>query len=141
MQESDEIKSAMIEFYYNLYTENEPWRPTFDFTGCRIVTKEENEWLQKLSMETNVLQTIQQWDGDKVSDPNGYTLKFFQACWEIFKEELMLTIHNFHQRGAFETSFNATLMGLIPKKSRAVEIKDFRLISLIGDFTKSFLNS
>lgn len=67
----------MIEFYSNLYTENEPWRPTFDFTGCRIVTKEENEWLQKLSMETNVLQTIQQWDGDKVSDPNGYTLKFF----------------------------------------------------------------
>ena len=61
----------MIEFYSNLYTENEPWRPTFDFTGCRIVTKEENEWLQKPFTETKVLQTIQQLDGDKVYSPDG----------------------------------------------------------------------
>lgn len=52
MQEPDEITSAMIEFYSNLYTENEPWRPTFDLTGCPIVTNEENEWLQRPFTET-----------------------------------------------------------------------------------------
>jgi len=136
MQEPDEIKSAMIEFYSNLYTENEPWRPTFDLTGCPIVTNEENEWLQRPFTETEVLQTIQQCDGDKAPGPDGYTLKFFKACWEILKEDLMQTIHNFHQRGVFEKSFNATLVALIPKKPGAVELKDFRPISLIGGVYK-----
>lgn len=43
----------------------------------------------------------------------------------------MQTIHNFHQRGVFEKSFNATLVALIPKKPGVVELKDFRPISLI----------
>jgi len=136
MQEPDEIKSAMIELYSNLYTENEPWRPTFDLTGCPIVTNEENEWLQRPFTETEVLQTIQQCDGDKAPGPDGYTLKFFKACWEILKEDLMQTIHNFHQRGVFEKSFNATLVALISKKPGAVELKDFRPISLIGGVYK-----
>ncbi|KAG5599567.1 hypothetical protein H5410_030937 [Solanum commersonii] len=125
MQELDEIKSAMIEFYSNLYTENEPWRPTFDLTGCPIVTNEENEWLQRPFTETEVLQTIQQCDGDKAPSPDGYTLKFFKACWEILKEDLMQTIHNFHQKGVFEKCFNATLVALAPKKPGAVELEDF----------------
>ena len=70
----------MIEFYSNLYTENAPWRPTFDLTGCPIVTNEENEWLQRPFTDTEVLQTIQLCDGDKAPGPDGYTLKFFKAC-------------------------------------------------------------
>lgn len=50
-------------------------------------------------------------------------------------------MHNFHQRGVFEKSFNITLIALIPKKSIDVELKDFKTISLIGGFTKSSLNS
>lgn len=45
VQEPAKIKSALIEFYSNLYTENEPWRPTFDLICCPTVTNEENEWL------------------------------------------------------------------------------------------------
>ena len=43
------------------------------------------------------------------------------------------------ERGQFEKSLNATFISLIPKKSDAVEVKDFRLISLIGGFTKLLL--
>nr|XP_016467196.1 PREDICTED: uncharacterized protein LOC107789844 [Nicotiana tabacum] len=39
-------------------------------------------------------------------------------------------------QGIFEKSFNATFVGLIPKKVGAKELKDFRPISLVGSIYK-----
>ncbi|KAH0709195.1 hypothetical protein KY284_010622 [Solanum tuberosum] len=63
-------------------------------------------------------------------------MSFFKVCWETLKEDLMQTIHNFHQKETFEKSFNATFVALIPKKHGAKELKDFRPISLIGGVYK-----
>jgi hypothetical protein len=47
---------------------------------------------------------------------------------KVFKE--------FHSRGKFEKSINATFVSLIPKKAGVVDIKDFRPISLVGGVYK-----
>ena len=43
---------------------------------------------------------------------------------------------NFHTQAVFEKSLNASFLALIPKKVDAVEIKDFRPISLVGGIYK-----
>ena len=43
---------------------------------------------------------------------------------------------NFHRHSVFERSMNASFLALIPKKCNAVNIKDFRLISLVGSVYK-----
>ena len=43
----------------------------------------------------------------------------------------MAVFHHFHVSSQFEKSLNATFIALIPKKAAAVEIKDFRPISLV----------
>ena len=43
----------------------------------------------------------------------------------------MKVIHYLHAHGNFEKNLNVTFITLIPKKPRAVEIKDFQLICLI----------
>ena len=43
---------------------------------------------------------------------------------------------NFHQHSVFEQSMNASFLTLIPKKCNAVNIKDFRPISLVGSVYK-----
>ncbi|WMV49678.1 hypothetical protein MTR67_043063 [Solanum verrucosum] len=126
----------MIDFYAKLYSETESWRPSFDFVGCPTVSTEENEWLQRPFTEEEVLLIIKKCEGDKAPGPDGFTMDFFKKCWDILKEDLMLTIQNFHQRSVFEKSFNATFIALIPKKPGAVELKDFRPISLIGGVYK-----
>lgn len=83
-----------------------------------------------------MLQVIHSCDGDKAPGPDGFSMQFYKVCWETLKEDLMQTIHNFHQRGIFEKAFNASFVALIPKKPGAVEIKDFRPISLIGGVYK-----
>jgi hypothetical protein len=45
-------------------------------------------------------------------------------------------LNYFHGMGSFERSLNATFLALIPKKVEAVEMKDFRPISLVGGVYK-----
>ena len=48
----------------------------------------------------------------------------------------MAMFQNFHTLVVFEKSLNVSFLALIPKKVDAVEIKDFRPISLVGGIYK-----
>jgi hypothetical protein len=74
--------------------------------------------------------------GDKAPGPDGFSMAFFQKCWEVIKKDMMAVFKEFHETGKFEKSFNATFVVLIPKKAGAVEIKDFRSISLVSGVYK-----
>jgi hypothetical protein len=71
-------------------------------------------------------------NSDKALGPNDFSMAFFQACWDVIKDDLMKVFHDFHAKAKFERSLNATFIGLIPKKSGAIDIKDFFLINLVG---------
>ena len=57
---------------------------------------------------------------------------FFQRFWKDIKEDLVAFMQEFHDRGKLSKHLGTSFITLIPKKSGAVSIKDFRLISLIG---------
>ena len=61
---------------------------------------------------------------------------FFQSCWDILHPDVMTVLHYFHGWSSFEKSLNATFVSLIPKKTTALEVKDFRPISLVGGIYK-----
>ena len=90
------------------------------------------EWLEKPFEESEVLEVIKEFNGDKSPGPNSFSMAFFQACWGILKSDIMAVFHHFHVTGQFEKNLNATFIALIPKKTAAVEIKDYRPISLVG---------
>ena len=48
----------------------------------------------------------------------------------------MAFFKDFHSQSVFEKSLNATFLCLIPKKTNAINIKDFRPISLVGGLYK-----
>ena len=48
----------------------------------------------------------------------------------------MAVLNDFHRCCSFENSLNATFVSLIPKKSEAMEVRDFRPISLVGGVYK-----
>ena len=47
--------------------------------------------------------------------PNSYSMAFFQAFWIVLKEDIIKVLHDFHDRGKFERSLNATFITLISK--------------------------
>jgi hypothetical protein len=55
-------------------------------------------------------------NSDKALGPNGFSMAFFQACWDILKDDIIKVFYDFHARGKFERSLNATFIALILKK-------------------------
>jgi hypothetical protein len=74
--------------------------------------------------------------GDKAPGPDGFSMAFFQACWEVLSPDIMEVFSDFHERGAFEKSLNTSFISLIPKIPGANSLKDFRPISLVGGIYK-----
>ena len=63
-------------------------------------------------------------------------MAFFHKCWSVVEKEVMAFFVHFHRHSVFEWSVNASIITLIPKKSFALSIKDFRPISLVGSMYK-----
>ena len=79
---------------------------------------------------------VRKMKGDKALGPDGFSMAFFQKCWEVIKKDMMAIFKEFHETRKFEKSLNATSVALTPKKAGAMEIKDFRPISLVSGVYK-----
>jgi hypothetical protein len=97
---------------------------------------EDLEGLDRPFSEEEVFNVVKNFNGDKSPGPDGYSMAFYQACWSIVGSEVMDVCNEFYDQGIFEKSLNATFICLIPKKPGAVELKDFRPISLVGSVYK-----
>ncbi|KAL6326994.1 hypothetical protein AAG906_012678 [Vitis piasezkii] len=63
-------------------------------------------------------------------------MAFWQSCWEFIKEEILEMFKDFYVHSSFLKSLNNTFLVLIPKKSGAEDLRDFRPISLLGGLYK-----
>ena len=68
----------------------------------------------------------------KAPESDGFTMTFWLFCWDVVKVEIMGFFREFHERGRFVKSLNATFLVLVPKKGGAEDLKDFKPISLVG---------
>lgn len=81
--------------------------------------------------EEEVLDVIRGMSKDKAPGLDGFSRVFFQACWDIVKEDIMKVFGEFYSFLKFEKSFNTTFIALIPRKAGAVDMRDFHPISLV----------
>jgi hypothetical protein len=100
------------------------------------IDEDDRIWMEREFEEDEIWAVIQNFKGDKAPGPDGFTMAFFQKCWEILKTDIIAVLKGFQTGGKFEESLNATFVSLILKKAGAVDIKDFRPISLIGRMYK-----
>ena len=75
-------------------------------------------------------------NGDKAPGLDGFTVAFWQNSWDFTKEEILDMFKEFHEHNSFLKSLNSTFMVLIPKKSGAEDLGDFRPISFLGGLYK-----
>ena len=100
------------------------------------IEEEERQFLEKKFMKEEVIQVLREMEGDKAPGPDGFTMAFFQKCWSVVEKDVMDVFDYFHRHSMFERYTNASFLTLIPKKCNAVNIKDFRPISLVGSVYK-----
>ena len=128
----DAISESIINFYSHLFEEEESDRPLLDGLDFSMIPAEDAIWLERPFGEEEVADVVAGFNGDKAPGPDGFSMGFYQSCWDILRPDVMAFLHYFHDLCSFEKSLNATFVSLIPKKTEAMEVKDFRPISLVG---------
>lgn len=73
---------------------------------------------------------------DKAPGLDGFPIKIFKVFWHVIRYDVMMACAKFHENANLCRSLNTSFISLIPKKNGAVEIFDFRPISLLGGFYK-----
>ena len=86
--------------------------------------------------EEEVLGALLGCSGDKAPGPNGFSMAFWQFAWDFVKDDVMSFLREFYEYGKFVKSLNANFLVLIPKKTGAKDLRDFRPISLLGSLYK-----
>ena len=69
--------------------------------------------LERPFSEDEIVTALYQISGEKAPGLDGFTLAFFQHCWEVVKVEVLNTIKDFYEHEEFERSLNSTFMVLI----------------------------
>ncbi|RVW79590.1 Transposon TX1 uncharacterized 149 kDa protein [Vitis vinifera] len=96
------------------------------------ISQQEAENLERPFTEDEIHVALMEMNGDKAPSPDGFTMDFWQSCWDFIKEEILEMFKDFYEHSSFLKSLNNTFLVLIPKKSGAKDLGDFRPISLLG---------
>ncbi|RVX23795.1 LINE-1 reverse transcriptase-like [Vitis vinifera] len=78
--------------------------------------QEEAEDLEMPFSEEEIHFALMEMRGDKAPGPDGFTVAFWQACWDFVKEEVVDLFKEFYEHGSFAKCLNTTFLVLIPKK-------------------------
>jgi hypothetical protein len=130
------IGEHVVSYYESLFSEPLSWRPKLDNLEFNRLNGAEASSLEDPFEEREVREVIKGMDRDKAPGPDGFSMAFFQDCWEVVKGDFMAVFGDFHARGKFVKSINSTFISLIPKIQGAKEVKDFRPISLVSGVYK-----
>jgi hypothetical protein len=87
------------------------------------VSVEENNLLIRSFTEEEVREAVFQMEHNKAPGPDGFPAEFYQACWDIFKEDLMAMFVEFHVGKLPLYNLNFGTIILLPKCREAIQIK------------------
>ncbi|RVW36308.1 Transposon TX1 uncharacterized 149 kDa protein [Vitis vinifera] len=132
----DQMKKCVVGAFQKLYSEEGGWRPSVEGLSFMRLASSEAEGLEIPFLEEEVFAALSDLGKDKAPGPDGFTMAFWMFCWDVVKIEIMGFFREFHERGRFVKSLNATFLVLVPKKGGVEDLKDFRPISLVGSLYK-----
>jgi hypothetical protein len=75
---------------------------------------------------------------NKAPGPDGFPVEFYQACWEIIKNDLMDLFREFHNGHLPLYILNFSMIILFPKSREVTRIQQYRPIGLLNMSFKIF---
>ena len=88
-REEEAIKDHVVNFFEELLTEQVGWRPTLNGLVFGTIELEEVERMEMAFEEEEVYDVIKKMAKNKAPGPDGFSMGFYQECWEVIKGDLM----------------------------------------------------
>jgi hypothetical protein len=136
--DQDDKVHAFTEAYASLLGEVHNRQHTVDLEAIGIQPADLHE-LEAVFSEEEVWSTIKEMPADRAPGPDGFMGEFYRRAWPIIKHDIMACLLKLAVGdGRGFARLNRALITLIPKKTEAVEVRDYRPISLVHSFSKLF---
>ncbi|KAL6320735.1 hypothetical protein AAG906_008735 [Vitis piasezkii] len=132
LEEEREVREGVVNAFQQLLSEDQSWKSDIEGLQLKSLSHAEAEGLEQPFTEAEIHLALMGMNGDKAPGPDGFTVAFWQFCWEFVKEEIVDVFKEFYEDKSFAKSLNSTFLVLIPKKGGAEDLGDFRPISLLG---------
>ncbi|RVW30293.1 Transposon TX1 uncharacterized 149 kDa protein [Vitis vinifera] len=136
LSEDHDIQRGVVRAFKDLLSDPGGWRPCCNNIEFDSIGDEEAARLEEIFSGDEVFLALSDLNRDKAPGPDGFSLAFWQFCWDFVKDEVLGFFKDFYERGKFVRSLNSTFLVLIPKKCGAEDLSDFRPISLVGGLYK-----
>ncbi|RVW38172.1 LINE-1 retrotransposable element ORF2 protein [Vitis vinifera] len=136
LEEEREVREGVVNAFQQLLSEDQSWKSDIEGLQLKSLNHAEAEGLEQPFTEAEIHLALMGMNGDKAPGPDGFTVAFWQFCWEFVKEEIVDVFKEFYEDKSFAKSLNSTFLVLIPKKGGAEDLGDFRPISLLGGVYK-----
>ena len=134
--EEQEVREGIVNAFQHLLSEELGWRADIEGLHLNRLNSCEAEVLELPFIEEEIHSAPMEMNGDKAPGPDGFTVTFWQACWDFVKEEIVDLFKEFYDQRSFAKSLNTTFLVLISKKGGAEDLGDFRSISLLRGLYK-----
>ena len=64
------------------------WKADIGSLQLDQISQEETEMLERPFTEEEIQGALMEMNGDNAPGPDGFTMAFWQSCWEFIKEEI-----------------------------------------------------
>eukprot|EP00253_Pinus_taeda_P035172 PITA_35172 len=96
----------------------------------RFVNEDEADHLFDPVSPEELESTIKWFKKDRSSGPDGWTIEFYIAFYELISNDLLRVIEECRETGTMYNAINSTFIALIPKTDSPSSFDDYRPISL-----------
>ncbi|GKU88316.1 hypothetical protein SLEP1_g2599 [Rubroshorea leprosula] len=132
MQEVNELKQGVADYFRNLFAKEDWKRPILEGMEFNKIFEAEKELLTKPFLESEVKAAVWNCDSAKAPGPDGLSFGFLKAKWEVVKDDILKFLTDFHINNKLVRGSNSSFPVLIPKKENPQGLEEYRPISLIG---------
>eukprot|EP00253_Pinus_taeda_P015369 PITA_15369 len=94
------------------------------------ITEEQNWALRKTITMEEVEEAVRNMPNDKASGPDGFTINFYKACWNIVRHDIWEIVEDSRRSKTILKSLNSTFVALVPKVEEANTPEKFKPIAL-----------
>ena len=119
----DNIKKLAFQHFNQLYSDNGEADPLSQADLLSeiqpSITEEENKEVEKLISENEIIEAIWTLHLDKSPGPDGFTINFYRAAWDIIKDDLKKMLNWTRKKDKIEGATNSTFLALIPPQKKS----------------------